>query len=176
MGLLDGAPRVTILQRRLIQYRVSLFDRLRKECEAAGIELRLVYGQASASDAKRNDSATLPWADEVKSTWFNVGPTEILWQPCPQPARDCDLVVLTQESKILSNYPFLVQREAGRRRADRRRVAYWGHGRNLQSGAPDGLRERWKALLVNRVDWWFAYTGNTRDILLSAGYPRARIT
>jgi glycosyltransferase involved in cell wall biosynthesis len=167
-----ATPRVTILQRRLIRYRVSLFDQLRKECEALGIELRLVYGQASPEDAKRNDSASLPWADEVRSRWLTVGGTELLWQPCPAEARDCDLIVLTQESKILSNYPLLAQQGWGRRRL----VAYWGHGRNLQSDDPDGLRERWKALLVNRVDWWFAYTDHTREILGASGYPASRIT
>lgn len=169
-------PRVTILQRRLVQYRVGLFERLREECDKVGIELRVVYGQPSPADATRNDSAHLSWADEVRSRWFTVRGTELLWQPCPRRARHADLVVLTQEIKILSNYPFQLRRMAGRNRPGRRRVAYWGHGRNLQSAAPDGLRERWKRLFTKQVDWWFAYTGETRDFLEGQGYPADRIT
>jgi glycosyltransferase involved in cell wall biosynthesis len=55
-------------------------------------------------------------------------------------------------------------------------VAFWGHGRNLQSTAPTGLRERWKRWFVNRVDWWFAYTDSTRSLLRSDGFPDERIT
>lgn len=176
LGTDHDRPRVAILQRRLVQYRVGLFERLRDECDKAGIELRVVYGQPSPADATRNDSAHLSWADEVHSRWFTVRGTELLWQPCPRPAREADLVVLTQEIKILSNYPFQLRRLVSRRRSGRRQVAYWGHGRNLQSAAPNGLRERWKRLFTKQVDWWFAYTGETRDFLEGQGYPASRIT
>jgi L-malate glycosyltransferase len=169
-------PTVAILQRRLVQYREGLFDRLRQECDEAGIELRVVYGQPSARDATRNDAGSLPWADVVRSRWMTVAGIELLWQPCPRPARQADLVVLTQEIKILSNYPFHLTRLLARRQHERRRVAYWGHGRNLQSPRPNGLRERWKRLFTTRVDWWFAYTGHTRDILVRQGFPPERIT
>ncbi|MCZ7562818.1 MAG: glycosyltransferase [Burkholderiales bacterium] len=76
-----------------------------------------------------------------------------------------------QENRIVSNYPLLLGRAW--RRA---KIAYWGHGKSFQSSAPRGLRERWKRLLLNKVDWWFAYTGLTTKILLENGYPPARIT
>jgi glycosyltransferase involved in cell wall biosynthesis len=81
------------------------------------------------------------------------------------------LVIVTQENKLLANYAWLA-----RRMAAPVKVAYWGHGANFQSDAPSGLREKWKRLLLTRVDWWFAYTDLTRDIVLSAGYPAERIT
>ena len=49
-------------------------------------------------------------------------------------------------------------------------MAYWGHGANFQSDAPVGVRERWKQMLLTKVDWWFAYTQMTVDILTKAGY------
>lgn len=165
-------PTVAILQRRLVNYRVGLFDQLRERCEEHGVELRLVYGQPSPVDAKRNDAASLPWADEVSARWFTVGGSELLWQSCPWPARTADLVVLTQENRILSNLPFLASRPF----TGQRRLAYWGHGRNLQASDGDGLREKWKELLSTRVDWWFAYTGQTRDILTANGFPGERVT
>lgn len=175
-GSAQSRPRVAILQRRLVQYRVGLFERLREDCDKAGIELRVVYGQPSPADATRNDSAHLSWADEVHSRWFTVGGAELLWQPCPRTARHADLVVLTQEIKILSNYPFQLRRMIARGRKGSRRVAYWGHGRNLQSASPNGVRERWKRLFTKQVDWWFAYTGETRSFLEGQGYPADRIT
>lgn len=170
----NGSPhryQVAILQRRLVQYRLTLFERLRAECDQRGIDLRVVYGQASALDEARNDSGSLPWADEVKARWFTVRGTDLVWQAFPPTLRRADLVVLTQELKILSNYPLLARRLRGRGK-----VAYWGHGRNLQSTKPEGLRERWKALLSTRIDWWFAYTQDTSDILVENGFPLDRIT
>jgi glycosyltransferase involved in cell wall biosynthesis len=103
---------------------------------------------------------------------WRVRGVDVVWQPYPRALRDADLVVLIQENRILSNYPWLLR--WGVRRGQR--VAYWGHGRNLQSTAPEGLRERWKRWFVNRVDWWFAYTEATRAILESDGFPSDRIS
>jgi L-malate glycosyltransferase len=162
-------PEVAVLQHRLLQYRVPLFVRLRSACEARGLRLRLVHGQPSAAEAVRRDTATLPWADVVHNRFWHVGGKDLLWQPFPAALRQARLVVMMQESRILSNYPWLFGAGAPR-------VAFWGHGRNFQSSAPDGLRERWKAWLRNRVDWWFAYTERTRPILTEGGYPSDRIT
>ncbi|MEL7155729.1 MAG: glycosyltransferase family 4 protein [Actinomycetota bacterium] len=163
--------RATILQRRLVQYRTTLFERLRQACDERDIELRVVYGQASPTDAKRNDDGSLDWGDEVDARWFTVRGTELLWQPCPAEARRSDLLILTQENKILSNYPHLLRRLVGSAK-----LGYWGHGRNLQSTDPDGWSERLKAQLSTRVDWWFAYTEQTRDLLRTDGFPDDRIT
>lgn len=162
---------VTILQRRLVQYRLGLFDALRDALAEQGIELRLVYGSPSPSDQVKNDSASLPWADEVPAHWLRIGSTELLWQRGIGALGRADLVVMTQENKILSNYPVMVRRRLGGGR-----IAYWGHGRNLQSQRPHGLRERWKAELSTKVDWWFAYNESTRDILVANGFPPDRIT
>ncbi len=163
--------RCTILQRRMVQYRTTLFERLRHELDDRNIELRVVYGQPSPNDAKRNDARHLSWGDEVEARWFNVRGTELLWQPCPPDARKADLLILQQENKILSNLPHLLRRTVGSAK-----VGYWGHGRNLQSTDPDGLSERVKAQLITRVDWWFGYTEQTRELLHNDGYPDDRIT
>ncbi len=163
--------RVCILQHRLLHYRSGLFERLRAACAAADIELRLVHGQATATEAKKKDTSELPWADVVRNRYVNISGRDILWQPFPPALKDANLVVLMQESRLLSNYPWLF-----RRRSRGPLIAYWGHGRNLQSKAPDGWRERWKRALVCKVDWWFAYTDVTRRIVEADGFPAERIT
>jgi len=167
-----GPPRkVTVLQHRLLHYRVGFFDKLRKECERHGIELRLVHGQPSPRESLKKDTGVIPWADQVRNRWIEVLGRDVLWQPFPRDLRDSDLIVIMQENRILSNYPLMLRRYWGRAK-----VAYWGHGRNFQSHAPSGLRERWKRLLLTRVDWWFAYTGLTKRILIENGFPAGRIT
>lgn len=160
-----------MLQHRLLQYRVELFDQLRAACAGVGIELLLVHGAATKSEQARQDTGTLPWAIETQNLSLHMADTDMLWQPLPRVARGCDLVILMQESRLLSNYPWLFG--LGPRVT---RVAFWGHGRNLQSTSPRGWRERWKRWNLTKVDWWFAYTNLTRDVVLESGYPAERIT
>ena len=165
--------KVVILQHRLLHYRMELFDRLRKACKTQGIRLHLVHGQPTNHERKKQDVGILPWADVVVNRYFPVPVInkDVLWQPFPVHHRDADLVILMQENRLLSNYPWIFMR--GLHKA---KVAYWGHGRNFQANHSNGLREKWKKLLAGRVDWWFAYTEMTRNILLSGGFPNECIS
>lgn len=163
--------KVVIFQHRLLHYRTALFERLREVCAERGIELHLLHGQASPRELAKRDEGILPWAHKVQNRFWEVGERDLLWQPFPKALRNADLVVLMQENRILSNYPLLLSRSWSPCK-----VAYWGHGKNFQSGAPTGLREKWKDLFLRQVDWWFAYTEVTVQILKRAGYPGERIT
>jgi glycosyltransferase involved in cell wall biosynthesis len=163
--------KVVVLQHRLLHYRTALFEQLRTSCAERGIELHLVHGQATQREQAKDDEGSLPWAHKVANRAWQVGDRDLIWQPFPQQLRDADLVLVMQESRLLSNYPLLLKRLF-----TGPKVAYWGHGANLQSHAPDGLRERWKRLALTRVDWWFAYTQSTVDIVRAAGFPAERTT
>jgi len=136
-----AAPRarVVITQHRLLHYRQAFFERLREAGAGRGIEIRLVHGQPSPAEALKKDVGHLPWADEMRNRFLRVRGVDLIWQPYPRDLRDADLVVLIQENRILSNYPWLLRLGV----PPAQRIAYWGHGRNLQSAAPQGLRERW---------------------------------
>lgn len=163
--------KVVVLQYRLLHYRVQLFDLMRASLGARNIDLVLVHGQPTASEAKKKDVGFLQWADVSVNRYVRILGRDILWQPFPKHHHDADLVVMMQENRLISNYPWLFWRGG-----TNAKVAYWGHGRNFQTDAPRGLRENWKKFLVGRVDWWFAYTQMTRDILHADGYPDERIT
>lgn len=163
--------KVVVLQHRLLHYRVRLFESLRRSCAQRDIEFCLVHGQPTPREARKDDTGSLDWADAVVNRSASIGGKDLLWQPFPKRHLDADLVVMMQENRLLSNYPWLFRLRGGHAK-----LAYWGHGRNLQSHRPDGLRERWKRRLVGQVDWWFAYTVRTREILLADGYPAERIT
>jgi glycosyltransferase involved in cell wall biosynthesis len=162
---------VVILQRRLPHYRTAFFSRLRERCKELGIQVELVYSKPSEHELTRNDSGDLSWAIAVDCLEKRIAGRELVWQQIPARVRSADLIVLSQENRLLSNLPFLFW--PWRHRA---KLAYWGHGANFQSDAPMGLRERFKRLMVHRVDWWFAYTSMTRDYLHSLGFPERLIT
>lgn len=163
--------KVVICQHRLLHYRTNFFERLKEACALRYIDLNLLHGQASPREAVKKDEGSLPWAYKVKNKFLELGSRDLVWQPFPNELRDADLTVIMQESRILSNYPLLI-----RRLWLSQKIAYWGHGINFQSTAPAGIREKWKSLLLKQVDWWFAYTDITTDILKKAGYPSNKIT
>jgi glycosyltransferase involved in cell wall biosynthesis len=150
---------VTIVQRRLTHYRVPLFEAMREKLKERGIRLRLLHGTASSVEASKNDSGHLDWAEFVPTRWQGFGSL----------TRNSDLVIITQENKLLSNHLLLVTPRQFR-------LAFWGHGANLQSRNPESLRERFKRWTTNRADWWFAYTDMSADLVAAAGFRRSRIT
>lgn len=162
---------VVIVQSRLTRYREPLFDALRRRCRERDIELHLIHGGSRADAQDRQDEGQLPWARRVDTLPPTFAGRDLAWLSLPADLTGADLLIIPQESRILSNYPLLLGRLWSRRK-----IAYWGHGANFQSGAPHGWRERWKRMLLGRVDWWFAYTNRTREVLRDAGFPETRIT
>jgi glycosyltransferase involved in cell wall biosynthesis len=163
---------VVVFQYRMLQYREALFKKLRAACADKDIELVVVYGQPTTSEATRNDNFGLDWGRKVRNRWMRIGGKDIVWQPFPADLRKtAHLVIVMQENRLLRNYPLQLARGA-----QRPKVAFWGHGRDYQTTAPYGWRERWKKFWLTRVDWWFAYTEMSRRDVEDAGYDRARVT
>jgi glycosyltransferase involved in cell wall biosynthesis len=162
---------VVILQHRLLHYRVDLFEIMRKSLEENDIFLCLVHGDASDVEAKRKDEASLSWATKIKNTFIRIGGVDLIWQSLPGQVDNCDLLVLMQENRIISNYPQIIKRKILGRK-----IGYWGHGKNLQSGNPSGLREIWKKKWLTSVNWWFGYTESTVEYLINQSFPSGNIT
>lgn len=162
---------VCILQHRLLHYRVGFFEKLHAELLKDNIQLHLVHGQPTTNELAKKDTGSIEWADAVTNRYVSIAGRDVLWQPFPEALKSSELVIMMQENRLLSNYPWLFFRGK-----NKPKVAYWGHGKNFQSRQKTGFRERWKQLLINKVDWWFAYTELTRDILKESAYPNERVT
>ncbi len=158
---------VVIVQRRLTHYRVPLFEAMRQDLGERGIRLRVLHGTANSVEAAKDDSGHLDWAEFVPTRYL-LG-NRICWQNFGPLTRNSNLVIVTQENKLLSNHWRLVAPRHGR-------LAFWGHGANLQSRNPKSLRERFKRWTTNRVDWWFAYTDMSADLVEATGFHGSRIT
>lgn len=160
---IKSRPRVVIVERQLLQYRVGFYNRLRARLEEEGIELQLLIGTGTPEEEKKMDQVTLDWAIQIPTRYF-MG-ARLCWQPFGAYARDADLVIVMHENKIIYNLWLM---SFGRPK----RLAFWGHGKNMQSDNPDGWKERFKRWTVNKVDWWFAYTESSADLVTQAGFPR----
>jgi glycosyltransferase involved in cell wall biosynthesis len=158
---------VLIVQRRLTHYRVPLFEALRNELRTRDIQLDLLVGQGTPEEMKKRDAGELCWAVRIPTRYFAAG--RLCWQPVHRYLAQSNLVIVAQENKLLHNYLLLL-------RPRRFQLAFWGHGANLQSNDPHGLKERFKRWTTRRVDWWFAYTKMSAEFVTRAGFPPNRIT
>jgi len=165
---LQAAPaphrRVLLVQRRLPGYRVALFERLRAALARRGIDLIVGHGGPSPRESLKHDEGQLPGALDVVAHYLGE---RLCWQPFR--TRGCDLVIVSQENRLLFNHWLL-------RPGRSFKLAFFGHGANLAAERPDSWQERYKRFTTNRVDWWFAYTQLSRDLVQRAGYPAERIT
>jgi glycosyltransferase involved in cell wall biosynthesis len=162
--------RVTIVQPRLLSYRVEFFNRLRAQLEAQGIDLTLVHGSGTKDEVTRRDEAHLPWAKVVRNRYLSFGERNLLYQPVWRAMRDSDLTIVQQENRLVMNYPLIAER----RMRGTPRIAFWGHGKTLQR--PGKISSAWKSAWRNSVDWWFAYTDQTLGFLVEGGFDPDRIT
>jgi L-malate glycosyltransferase len=156
---------VLIVQRRLPHYRVPLFCDLRDRLRARHIELRLLIGKPTRSELLKQDSGVLSWAEQLPTRYF--GP--LCWQPFSQQLRKAELVIVTQENRLLYNHWLLV-------RPRKFKLAFWGHGGNFQRSSRSGVSERFKSWTTRRADWWFAYTSLSVARIAATGFPEDQIT
>jgi len=56
--------KVVILQRRMVHYRLALFEGLYEKLLNNGVELNIVHGQCTKSELSKNDQANLDLAKE----------------------------------------------------------------------------------------------------------------
>ena len=159
--------RIVIIQRRLTHYRIPLFVALRKELAERDIQLSLQAGRGTPAEQRKHDAGDLPWALSVQTHYLAGG--RLCWQPVGRHLDGANLVIVTQENKLLQNHLLMFTPR-------RFKLAFWGHGANLQSTNPHGLKERFKRWTTNRVDWWFAYTQMSARLVAAAGFPSSRIT
>lgn len=166
-------PRLKVLLalRAVPHYRLPFLEKLRDHLRDHRVELDLVYGQVGEVRSKKNDTVEVPWGARIHNRIIGLGPLEFYWQPFLDHVRGADLVIVTQEAKLLVNYLLHVWREAGRIR-----MAYWGHGAGFRRNRLSWMTEWGKRLLARRVDWWFAYTEKSARVLAAAGVSRSRIT
>ena len=164
-------PTVTIVQRILPHYRVPFFTLLNERLTALGVTFKLVYGQEYPGTVPISTPIGASWAIQIHNRYLPGPGGKFVWQPAWGHARSSDLIIMEQASAYLLNYWLLLCR-----RFMGTKVAYWGQGVNVRAQNPNSFPEHVKALLLKMVDWWFAYSEHTLEILQKAGYPENRIT
>jgi L-malate glycosyltransferase len=165
------SKRVTIVQRILPHYRVAFFDGLYSRLQEKGVQLRVVYGQHAPGTVPQSVSPERPWATFAWNRYLAVAGRSLVWQSVLGETRGANMVIVEHAARLLGTFPLLLRRQMGIQR-----LAYWGHGANMQAIDRDSATERFKRYLINKPDWWFAYTSGSKKAVQQAGYPEDRIT
>ena len=169
---MSAMKRIVVIQRVLTHYRVPFFEQLRDRLAGDGVTLDLLVGQSTTAGALKGDEATLSWATQVKNRYLPFGRgNHLVWQPVARMARKADLVVVEQASRLLVNYVLLANRRLGGAK-----VAFWGHGVNLDRESASRIGEAVKRSTAPWADWWFCYTAGTAQLLAERGISRDRMT
>src|SRR6185312_13343866 len=94
-------PRVVVVERQLLQYRVACYEKLRELLAAEGIELQLLIGTGTPAEQMKKDEVTLPWAIRIPTRYLLR--EKVCWQPFGRYARNADLVIVMHENKLVYN-------------------------------------------------------------------------
>jgi len=164
--------KVTIIQRVLPHYRIPLYQLIDKLLKTNGIEFQLIYGQEYPGTIPKTVDISEKWAQKIDNRYINVLGKQLVWQPCLKYIKGSDLVIFEQANFLLVNYWLLLKRKLG----ISTKLAFWGHGKNMQAISYQSFSEKLKKRMINQVDWWFAYTELTTGVIQQAGFPLEKIT
>lgn len=150
------------------RFRLPFHEKLRTVLEEDNIEYTVCYSAPFGENLKKKDTVDIPWGHKVPllKLWKGALLQLAFWD-----IISSDLVIIQQENRLLVNYACQLLSMLGLKR-----VAYFGHGRNFQAENRNSIGERWKKFWAMRVNWWFAYTEETKSFISRLGFPEARIT
>jgi glycosyltransferase involved in cell wall biosynthesis len=152
-------------------YRAAFNERVRARLAEEGIEFHFIYCSDPKFTGPRGDLVRLSWATDTACSKFTVGKVELRYQFALREAMKHDLIIVQQESSLLLNYPvFVLARLFGRK------TAYFGHGRNFRAPSSDSFANLFKQAIIGKVDWWFAYTNISKEVVTSTGFPDNKVT
>lgn len=152
-------------------YRIEFLASLHEELRARGHSLTVAHGNPTSAMARRGDARSPRSALYRPNRSIQVGRRALIWQPWRDEALRSDLVVVNEGSRLLLNYWLIAQQLR-----DRSRVAFWGHGANLDALNQSRLAETVKRGLYRLPHWWFAYTEGSKQRIVELGFPADRIT
>lgn len=176
---------VAFVTKIIPHYRVEFLNRLEKRLKTAQITFTVFAGHASPKSYLPDALDEVDCAVRVPNyhfglrtflgnRWARSGGASLrppYWQPIFRDLLTFNLVVLEQSNSALLNYPLILHR----RLAESPRIAFWGHGKNLQ-GTQTGLRHGIKRLMAHQADHWFVYSQLSADILREDGINNDVIT
>lgn len=164
--------KVLFIQRRMTEYRVPFFEKLRDSLMSRNVSLSVVYGSPSPKELSKKDDMVLAWGTKVPCNYFEIGNIQLVFKRIhPSLIKDNDMIIIPHENRLLLNHSLLL-----RHCSPGTRIAFFGHGANFQAWQSNSYREKLKSWTARHADWWFAYSELSRQRVIKNGFPSDRIT
>jgi len=163
--------KVALLCGYLPQYRIPFVRMLSEKCHQKGIDLKVIYGNPVKDKRLRADQADFAPGRFVSNRFISCGKYTAIWQPALSLLRDTDLIIVEQQSKYILNYVLIAGQLLGLRK-----VAFFGHSRNLQAKSHRTIVEISKRWMATLPYWWFVYSPREAKYLKQLGFSEDRVT
>ena len=161
--------KVAIVQRQVTHYRVQFYNLLGKILKMNNIELTIFAGDINKKESFKDGLSNVKYAKRVKN--YNIG-KKIYWQNIYHILGNYDLVIMEQSNSAILNFQMIYRRFFLKSKT---KIAFWGHGSVLHE-KDNFISKKIRTYLTNKVDFWFAYTELTREILYNLGVSKHKIS
>lgn len=161
--------RVCIFQRGVVDYRVAFYNVLDKLLKERGVDLSVVAEHLPPGSLLVDGLDKVQCGVKVRNLRFG---RRAYWQTQIWPfVKTSDMIIIPQENCFLNTYPILLRRQF----VSTPKVALWGHGATLRQVRWKSFSNKLKEIMSRHVDWWFAYTDFSAQIVRKIGFPRDKI-
>jgi len=161
--------KVVLIQRVVCDYRKEFFEQLYSSLLKDQIELTLLAGLPWKNEGHMDILNQLSFGVRLKNIRLFKN---VYWEwGVLSACQGADLIIFEQANAALHIYPLLM-----RWMGKKTKVAFYGHGAHLNKTTPHPLRDHWRRFWSSKVDWWFAYTQLSADIVARDGFDLKKIT
>jgi glycosyltransferase involved in cell wall biosynthesis len=141
---------------------------LKQKCNENNIDLVLLYGK---DDKLTFNDAEIEWGIKIKNYRINIFGKSFYFQPVLKHLKNADLIIVEQATKFFINYYLWILNLLGVYK-----LAFWGHGKNLNRENSFSVSELVKDIMTKRVSHFFAYNDFSKTIVEKIGLPASKIT
>jgi len=160
--------KVVIVQRTLKFYRIRFMELLKQKCDENNIDLVLLYGK---DDKLTFNDAEIEWGIKINNYKIIILGKSFYYQPVFKYLKNADLIIVEQATKFFINYYLWILNLLGVYK-----LAFWGHGKNLNRENSFSVSELVKNIMTKRVSHFFAYNDFSKKIVEKIGLPASKIT
>jgi len=161
---------IYIIQRVACDYRKEFYHLLHSKLSSENVSLIICSGYPWPGEALVEILEEINVGVRLKN--IKIGGNAYWQKGVLKTVRNADLVIFEQANSALVNYYLILKRKLG----GKTKTAYWGHGAHLGKTKPHPIRDALKKWLIDKADWWFAYTELSAIIVREAGFPSDRVT
>ena len=163
--------KVGIVQGYVPAYRVALFSQLAAELGRSNIELTVIAGTPTGSQASRRDAVShAQWLRRVEPHRIAMGKHVIPVYGTDRHWKECDGVIFTLRTNSVD-----LDLELLKKSFTRRRVGAWGHIKRYREGETS-FKLAIERRKMRRCDHLFSYTRTGARVAIEAGVESENVT